>query len=399
MIYETLREAFQNIWNNKFRTILTMLGIVIGVMAVTVIVGLGNGMTQSMKNSFSSLGTNTLTVNIMGYGSRSVSVDDVYAIVEENPQLFSGISPTVSLSGNVKVGTSKYSQTSVRGVSEEYLSISSYTVAQGRGLNYIDLADNKRVCVIGAYLNRVAYGGNAVGQTIKVGAYPFTIVGVLEAKVSDTSSQEGSNDDCVLIPYTTVLRLNQSSTASSYTITMVDEEKASEGKQLVENRLQELMHSDSGYFVTSMSEILSMMTSMINMVVTILSAIAALSLLVGGIGIMNIMTVSVTERTREIGIRKALGAKERVILSLFVTEAAATSTLGGVLGILLGYGVSSVANQILPLLISDMELTIVPSASSVAFAFGISVGIGVLFGYLPARRAARLNPIEALRYD
>ena len=138
---------------------------------------------------------------------------------------------------------------------------------------------------------------------------------------------------------------------------------------------------------------------MINMVVAILTAIAAISLLVGGIGIMNIMMVSVTERTREIGIRKALGAKERVILSQFVVEAATTSALGGVLGIVLGYIVSMAANRILPMISSDIDVTVSPSFNSVVVAFGISVGIGVLFGYLPAKRAARLNPIEALRYD
>ncbi|MGN0661854.1 MAG: ABC transporter permease [Faecalibacterium sp.] len=399
MIYETFREAFQNIWSNKFRTFLTMLGIIIGVMTVIIIVGLGNGMTQSMKDSFSSLGTNMLTVNIMGYGARSVPVEEVYTLVEENPQLFDAISPTVSMSGNVKVGTTKYSQTSASGVSEEYLSLSGYSVAQGRGLNYIDMKENKKVCVIGAYLNRAAYGGNAVGQTIRVGANQFTIVGVLDARITKLSDQEGSSDDCVLVPYTTALRLNQSSTANSYAITLVDESKASEGKTVIEERLKELLHSDSGYFVSSMSQMLDTMTSLVDMMVTVLTAIAALSLLVGGIGIMNIMTVSVTERTREIGIRKALGAKERTILSLFVTEAAATSAMGGSVGILLGYGLSAAANWLLPLLIGDMGLTVSPSLSSVAIAFGISAGIGVLFGYLPARRAARLNPIEALRYD
>ena len=399
MIYETFRQALQNIWSNKFRTFLTMLGIIIGVTAVIVIVGLGNGMTQSIESSFSDMGTNLLSVQVMGYGSRSVKVDDFYAIVESRPDLYDEVSPTPALNGTVKVGTASYSTTTVKGVSENYLDMSGYSVETGRNVNYVDLTDNKKVCVVGAYINRVAYGGNAVGQTIKIGADKYTIVGVLEAKVTDLSSQEGSGDDLILVPYTTALRASGTNTSSSYAVTMANESKASEAKQVLEEGLQKLLNSDSGYQVISMSEMLETMTSMIDMVVTILTAIAAISLLVGGIGIMNIMMVSVTERTREIGIRKALGAKERAILGLFVTEAATTSALGGVLGIGLGYLFSALATKLLPMVITGMEMSVVPSLDSVAVAFGISVGIGVLFGYLPAKRAARLNPIEALRYD
>ncbi len=399
MIYETFREALQNIWSNKFRTFLTMLGIIIGVTAVIVIVGLGNGMTQSIASSFSDMGTNILSVQVMGYGSRSVKVSDFYDLVEAHPDIFGDVSPTPSVSGTVKVGTTTYSNTSTKGVSESYLEMSGYTISAGRGINYVDLTDNKKVCVVGAYINRVAYGGNAVGQIIKIGSEKYTIVGVLEAKVTDLSNQEGSGDDIILVPYTTALRVSGTSTSSSYAVIVPDESNLSEGKTILEEGLQKLLNSDDGYFVTSLSEMLDMMNSMINMVVTILTAIAAISLLVGGIGIMNIMMVSVTERTREIGIRKALGAKERTILGLFVTEAATTSALGGLLGIGLGYLLSAAANKILPLVMSDMEMTVSPSLTSVAVAFGISVGIGVLFGYLPAKRAARLNPIEALRYD
>ena len=400
MIVETFRQAIQNVWSNKLRTFLTMLGIIIGVMAVIVIVGLGNGMTQSMRDSFSAMGTNTLSINIWGYGSRTVTVEDVYAIGTKNPDLIRSISPQIDFSSNTpKVGTTTYRYSNVAGVDENFTSMKNYTVAQGRGLQYMDMKDNKQVCVIGDYLNRVAYGGRGVGQTIKLGPYKFRIVGVLNAKVNNTSMQQGSDDDCIYLPYTIAVRLSNTAMASSYIAIMSDESKANEAKAVVEAYLTDLFKSDSAFYVYSASEWLEEMNNMINMVIVVLTGIASISLLVGGIGIMNIMLVSVTERTREIGIRKALGAKERVILSQFVVEAATTSALGGVLGIVLGYIVSMAANHVLPMISSDIDVTVSPSFNSIAVAFGISVFIGVLFGYLPAKRAARLNPIEALRYD
>ena len=400
MIVETFRQAIQNVWSNKLRTFLTMLGIIIGVMAVIVIVGLGNGMTQSMRDSFSAMGTNTLSINIWGYGSRTVTVEDVYAIGTKNPDLIRSISPQIDFRSNTpKVGTTTYRYSNVAGVDENFTSMKNYTVAQGRGLQYMDMKDNKQVCVIGDYLNRVAYGGRGVGQTIKLGPYKFRIVGVLNAKVNNTSMQQGSDDDCIYLPYTIAMRLSNTAMASSYIAIMSDESKANEAKAAVEAYLTDLFKSDSAFYVYSASEWLEEMNNMINMVIVVLTGIASISLLVGGIGIMNIMLVSVTERTREIGIRKALGAKERVILSQFVVEAATTSALGGVLGIVLGYIVSMAANHVLPMISSDIDVTVSPSFNSIAVAFGISVFIGVLFGYLPAKRAARLNPIEALRYD
>ena len=274
-----------------------------------------------------------------------------------------------------------------------------YTIAQGRPLNYVDMDANKKVCMVGDYISRVGYGGNAIGQSIKIGREWYTIVGVLEAEIDDPSDQEGSSDDCILVPYTTAMRLSNQSSAKNFVAIMKDESRANEAKAVVESGLYDLLKSDNAYYIYSASEWLEEMNEMINMVIIILTGIASISLLVGGIGIMNIMLVSVTERTREIGIRKALGAKERVILSQFVVEAATTSALGGVLGIVLGYIVSMAANRILPMISSDIDVTVSPSFNSIVVAFGISVGIGVLFGYLPAKRAARLNPIEALRYD
>ena len=402
MIFETFRQAIQNVWSNKLRTFLTMLGIIIGVMAVIVIVGLGNGMTKSMRDSFSALGTNTLSVQVWGEGNRNVSEEDMYEIVDQNPDLYATVSPQIDFSsmGTLKIGTATFRWSTIYGVDENYTeTIKNYQLAQGRGLQYMDIEDNKQVCIIGDYLNRVAFGGNGLGQTLKIGTDKFRIVGVLAPKVSNTEMQQGSDDDCVYLPYTTAMRLSRLSSPGSFNVVMRDESRANEAKSLLESQLQQLLRSENGYYIYSASEWLEEMNKMINMDIVILTGIASISLLVGGIGIMNIMLVSVTERTREIGIRKALGAKERTILAQFVVEAATTSALGGALGIALGYAVSMAANRVLPMFTEGTNITVSPSLNSIVVAFGISAGIGVLFGYLPARRAARLNPIEALRYD
>ena len=393
-ILESLSLAVKNIVSSKTRTLLTMLGIIIGVAAVIVIVGLGNGLEGYVSDSFSSMGTNTLTVMVLSRGStRTMEVEDVYGIVAENSQYLDLCSPTASLSGSVKVGADTTSS-SVTGVSEDYFSIQGYEVSRGRGLQYSDIATRTKVCVVGAYLDQAYFGGNAVGQTLRVGGQSLTIVGVLEQQTDEL--EEGGADDCLFLPYSTASRI--SGRVSSYVVTVPDEDFLSESKAALEDALYEFFESDDFYTVTSMSEMLETMTSMINLLVLVLAGIAAISLVVGGIGIMNIMLVSVTERTREIGIRKSLGAKERYIMQQFVIEAACTSALGGIIGILIGYGLSAAATRVVTSLM-EATLTVSPSAGAVALAFGISVGIGILFGYLPAKKAAALNPIDALHYD
>ena len=393
---ETFQLSLKNIWGSKMRTFLTMLGIIIGVTAVIVIVGLGNGMQGYIEDSFADMGTDSLTVMILGRGSsRSVSEEQMYELVEENQDTLKLISPTVSVSFSPKIGSDTTSS-SVTGVSEDYFSIKGYEIAQGRGIQYADVANREKVCVVGQFINLAYYGGSAVGQKLKVGPNTLTIVGVMAAETDDL--EEGGTDDCVFLPYSTASRISSMGTINSYVVTVWDKDRIGEAKTLVEAELYKTFEDDDAYNVISMSEMLDTMNSMVNVIIYILAAIAAISLVVGGIGIMNIMLVSVTERTREIGIRKALGAKEGAIMRQFVIEAATTSSLGGVLGILAGFGLSSVATVVIANVLGE-ALTVSPSMGAVLLAFGVSTGIGIVFGYLPAKKAANLNPIDALRYD
>ncbi len=397
-LLETFQMAVKNILSSKMRTFLTMLGIIIGVCAVIVIVGLGNGMQRYIEDSFAEMGTDSLTVQIMGRGSsRSVSEEQMYAIVSDNQDLFRQISPTVSMMGMVKIGSDTISTSTVTGISEDYFGMKGYEVAQGRNLSFVDMDARKKVCVVGQYLNMAYFGGSAVGQTLKINGETFTVVGVMAQKGSEL--EEGGTDDCVFVPYSTAARLSFTGTIGSYTMTVRDTDRISEAKTFLENQLFGIFSDDDAYTVISMAEMVEEMNSMVDMIIYILAGIAAISLVVGGIGIMNIMLVSVTERTREIGIRKALGAREGAILRQFVIEAATTSALGGVLGIALGYGLSSAATTVIANLMPDTPITVSPSVGAVVIAFGVSAGIGIIFGYLPARKAANLNPIDALRYD
>ena len=393
--YEAFSMAMKNIRSSKTRSILTMLGIIIGVAAVIVITGLGSGMEKYMREQFESMGTDTLSVYIMGRGSQKMTVDDMQKIVDENSEYLDKMTPSVSFQGSKRVGTDDMNS-NVTGVSEDFADIKKLDIAQGRTLQYLDVAQRTNVCVVGSFINLKYFGGQALGEKIKLNGRDFTIVGVLEEKVDST---EYSADDAIYVPYSTVSRMMNIRDVDSFTITFKDEEMAAEAKTTLENALTEYFNGSSdAFYVQSMSEVLDMMNQSTNMLITILTLIAGISLVVGGIGIMNIMLVSVTERTKEIGIRKALGAKERYIMSQFVIEAAATSALGGIIGIVVGYILSFVASKVIFITLGE-PLTVAPTMVAILVSVGISAAIGIFFGYMPAKKAARLNPIDALRYD
>lgn len=374
------------------RSFLTMLGIIIGVAAVIILVSLVNAYMSYMTESFSSMGTNQITVNMMSVASRSVSVDEMYAFYEENTDSFDNMTPMVSVSSTIKSGNDSLTSTSVSGVSEDYLSIKDYDLSYGRNIQYADITGRHNICVVGAYVAEELYGGaeKAYGQKLKINGYAFTIVGIVEQQEDDMD--EGGTDDFVWMPYSRVVKMARNANITNYTFTIIDLTDATSSKELIEDFLYEKFKDDDLYTVTAMSEMLDELNSMIAMVSAGLGGIAGISLLVAGVGVMNIMLVSVTERTREIGIRKALGAKRSVIMQQFVIEAAVTSSLGGIIGIILGSFATSAVGTL-------AGLSATPTPSAVIVSFSVSVGIGLLFGYMPASRAAKLNPIDALRSE
>ena len=375
------------------RAFLTMLGIIIGVASVIILVSLVNAYMSYMTESFASLGTNQVTVNMMNMSSRSVSVDEMYEFFEENTDTFDHMTPQVSVSTAVKHSNDTMSSTSVTGVSEDYLSIKDYQLQEGRNIQYSDIVSRQKVCVIGYYVATELYGSpeKAIDETIKIGGYAYRVVGVVERQ-DEESQKDGGTDDFLWMPYSCAVKMSRNANINNYTFTIRDLEKASEATELISDFLMETFKNEDLFNVTAMSEMLDSLNSMIAMVSAGLGGIAGISLLVAGVGVMNIMLVSVTERTREIGIRKALGAKKGVILQQFVIEAAVQSSLGGILGIILGSIATTAVGSLAGLNAS-------PTPSAVMISFSVSVAIGLFFGYTPARRAAGLNPIDALRSE
>ena len=390
---QSFKLALRSIWGNKMRSFLTMLGIIIGVAAVIILVSLVNGYMSSVIENFASMGVNQVNVNVINLSSRTLDLDEMYGFYEEHTALFDAISPSVSINTTVKHGDDSLESTSVSGRSEQYLDIEGYELEAGRNLAYADIVSRQKVCVVGSYVAQTLYGSadKALNQTLKVNGYAFKIVGVAEVQDED-NFDEGGTDDFVWMPYSVAVKMSRNANISNYTLTLIDTNDADEATALIEDFLYEIFKNDDLYSVAAMSEMLDSLNEQIAMMSGMLGGIAGISLLVAGVGVMNIMLVSVTERTREIGIRKSLGADKGVIMQQFVIEAAVTSSLGGVIGIILGAVATTVVGGLI-----GIDAT--PTFGAVLVSFSVSVGIGLLFGYMPANRAANLNPIDALRSE
>ena len=330
---QSFKLAIKSIWSNKMRSFLTMLGIIIGVASVIILVSIVNGYMSSVVESFSSMGVNRISVRLTNLSSRSVDVDEMYSFYDEHKDLFAQMSPSVSVSAVVKKGEDSLDYTSVGGYSEEYLDIMGYELESGRNISYADIAARNKVCVVGYYVASELFGGpqEALNQTVKVNGYAFTIVGVAERQDED-ELEEGGTDDFLWMPYSIATKLSRSADITSYTFATITTDNTDTCKTEIENYLYEVYKDEDLYDVTANSELLDSLNEQIAMMSGMLGGIAGISLLVAGVGVMNIMLVSVTERTREIGIRKSLGAKRGTIMQQFVIEAAVTSSIGGIIG-------------------------------------------------------------------
>lgn len=394
MIYQSFKMAVKAIAGNKMRSFLTILGVVIGVVAIVVLVSIGQGANSSVVESIEGMGTNLITANINARRMNPIDLDSLNELALN--EAISYVAPISSVSGTVKAGTTTYDDGVVQGTTPGYESIRNWTVAEGRFLQQPDIDNRSFVAVIGSEAATEMYGTtHAVGETFSLNGYTLTVVGVL-AQVG--SSASGSNDNQILIPFTLAQRLSNQTSISSFYVSAASSSQVEQAQAAVESYLEKAFANfntnsfGTQYSVFNQSEMLSTLSETTNTLTLMLGGIAAISLLVGGIGIMNIMLVSVSERTREIGIRKAIGAARGNILMQFLIESLVVSLMGGLLG--LAISVAAV-KALAPVL--QMTLTIPVNVAWMAIGF--SVFIGVVFGMYPANKASKLRPIEALHYE
>jgi len=408
-VWASMRIALNALRVNKMRSALTMLGIIIGVAAVITMIAVGGGAQARVEEQIKSLGSNLIIVLSgsvtsggvrLGSGSQlTLSEEDAYAIQREIPEVQAS-APTLRGSAQIVAGNTNWS-TVIMGITPEFLEARQWEIASGKSIEPADLAGATKVALLGTTVaNALFLDSDPVGQTIRIRKVPFTVIGVLAKKGQSLQGQD--QDDIILMPISTarkrVLGATQAKQRSIGAIAV----KIREGEDLgeAERQIKNLMRQrhrlqpgqDDDFSVRNLSEVLATQEQSSKVLALLLAAVASVSLFVGGIGIMNIMLVSVTERTREIGLRMAVGARGRDILAQFLVEAVTLSLVGGLLGIVAGAIGSFAIGQL-----ADWRTELSPG--SVVLAVGFAAGVGVFFGFYPARKASRLLPIEALRYE
>ena len=391
MLRECVVMSLDNIRGNKVRSFLTLLGIMIGVTAVIALITTVSGVSGSIASSFSSMGTGTLTVTVSGSDLKSgVTAEDMAEITALD--CVEGLVPSVSLNGRVSYNNKVETNVSVSGKNAYYFTLNDGLIIQGRPLNFIDDDNNTYVCVISQNMvDTFFFGVNPVGETIYISGLPFTIVGRYEKDSGGGIAAIFSGSPDIMIPYTTGLKINNTAVVTNFTVYLADGVESETASDEIETLMdKQFDYEDDCFTVTSMSSIEDTMKTMMNMMSSLLAGIASIALVVGGIGIMNMMLTTVTERTMEIGLKKALGAIPWQIQIQFLIESFLLSMIGGLAGVVLGLILSFILCQV-------MGSAFVISTGAILLGVSFSAAVGIIFGWAPARKASKLNPIDALR--